>query len=140
MRNSNGELILCNSTRVKSFLSDILKNPDEQGIIISRLTLKNKFILRIVIRDNGKGTVSNSLLLDTVLLVNEMLIWSENDSLIAGIMFAEDFINDRNKKLNAVIHKRPKGIIVGGRCVFVRIVVRAVHLPKEIEIYYTLEQ
>lgn len=29
MRNSNGELVLCDDSRVKSFLSDVPKNPDE---------------------------------------------------------------------------------------------------------------
>ncbi len=47
-------------------------------------------------------------------------------------MFAEDFVNDRNKKEDTVIHERPKGIIVRSRSIFVNIVIRVDYLPKEI--------
>ncbi len=83
MRNSNSKFVFCYCARVESFLSNILKNPDEQGVIIGRLTLKDKFFLRVVFRDNGKGTVSDSFLLFAVLLVNKMLMGSKNDPLIA---------------------------------------------------------
>ena len=82
MRNSNCELVFGDRAGVEGFLSNILKNPDEQGVVISRLTLKDKFILRVVFRDNRKRTVSDSFLLHAVLLIKEMLIWPKNDFLI----------------------------------------------------------
>ena len=83
IRNGNNELVFGDIPRVKSFLSDVFKNSYEESIIISRLTLKDEFLLRVIVRNNRKRTIGNSFLFLTVLLVNEMLIRTKNNLLIA---------------------------------------------------------
>ena len=128
MRNGNSKAILFNLARVESFLSDVLENPNEHGIIIGRLTLEDVFIFSVISRDDGEGTVGNSFLFTAVLLVNIMFIRVKNNFLITSVMFAKNLVDDRDKETYAIIHECSKTVVVWSRRVLGKIRVRVVHL------------